>query len=64
MNEGLKKTKSQHNAMAKYMERHKTLCVTLDKKNDADIIRWLSTQQNRSQAVRKALREVITNEQA
>ena len=60
MNEALKKT-PKIDYSARYMERHQTLCVTLDKESDADIIRWLSSQQNRSVAVRKALREVITN---
>lgn len=63
MNPDLKKPE-RINKQARYMERHKTLCVTLDKKNDADILSWLGSQHNRSQAVRKALREVIANEQA
>lgn len=43
----------------KYMEKHQTLCVTLSKENDKDIIEWLGKQENRSQAVREALREKI-----
>lgn len=44
---------------AKYMKRHRMLCVLLDSKDDKDIISWLETQENRSGAVRKALRESI-----
>lgn len=43
----------------KYMEKHQTLCVTLSKEEDKDIIEWLGKQDNRSQAVREALREKI-----
>lgn len=60
MNEALKKT-PKIDYSARYMERHQTLCVTLDKESDADIINWLQAQQNRSVAVRRALREVIAN---
>ena len=59
MNTALKKEEKHINHQAKYMERHQTLCVTLDKKNDADIIEWLDKQENRSQAVRTALKGVI-----
>ena len=45
----------------KYMVRHQTLCVTLSKEKDADIISWLGKQENRSEAVRRALREVQTD---
>lgn len=45
----------------KYMDRHRMLCVLLDSKNDKDIISWLETQENRSQAVREALRETMTD---
>ena len=65
MNPALEKEiRYKYRHQAKYMERHQTLCVTLDKKADADIISWLGRQDNRSQAVRKALREVAANEQA
>ena len=56
MNPELRKTVTDKKYAAKYMERHKTLCVTLDKKADADIIQWLGTQENRSQTVREILR--------
>ena len=58
-NELKKKSFDRKKSMMKYMERHQTLCVTLDNKDDADIIVWLGKQQNRSQAVRKALKEII-----
>jgi hypothetical protein len=54
MNTDLKK---QAKYQAKYMERHKMLTVNLDKKEDAEIIAWLDKQANRSEAVRKALKE-------
>lgn len=40
----------------KYMSRHKTLCVTLDNTEDADILEWLGSQDNRSESVRTVLR--------
>lgn len=43
----------------KYKEGHKMLCVSLDKNEDKDIISWLTKQQNRSEAVRRTLREAI-----
>lgn len=45
----------------RYMDRHRMLCVLLDSENDKDIISWLETQENRSQAVREALRETMTD---
>lgn len=59
MNAALKKEEKHNNRQAKYMKRHMTLCVTLDKENDADIIKWLGTQENRSQAVRSLIKGVI-----
>lgn len=55
-----KTSEAQKRAQAKYMERHKTLCVLLNKENDKDIIEWLEAQENQSEAVREALREVRT----
>ena len=64
MNETLKKPIVDYRAFQKkYMERHQTLCVTLSKDNDKDIISWLGKQENRSQAVREALRCQITYEE-
>ena len=45
----------------KYMDAHKMLCVLLNAKEDKDIISWLETQENRSEAVRKALHKEIDN---
>ena len=57
MNTDLKKEKVIKNKYAKkYMERHKTLCVTLDNETDKDIIKWLAKQKNRSVTVRQILR--------
>ena len=60
MNETLKKPIVDYKAFQrKYMQKHQTLCVTLSKENDKDIISWLGKQENRSQAVRRILREYI-----
>lgn len=59
MNPELKKEEKHSNRQAKYMERHVTLCVTLDKEKDADIIGWLDMQDNRSQAVRSVIKDFI-----
>ena len=59
MNTALKKDEKHINHQAKYMERHQTLCVTLDKEKDADIIGWLDMQDNRSQAVRSVIKDFI-----
>lgn len=48
----------------KYMNRHKMLSVLLDEKNDKDIISWLGEQENRSEAVRRAIRESIEYQEA
>ena len=60
MNNKLKKDtgkKPQYQKM--YMNGHKMLCICLDKYDDRDIISWLSRQSNKSEAVRKILREAI-----
>lgn len=53
----MKRNKEKQAAyQAKYIKGKKTLSVLLDPKNDTDIISWLETQENRSEAVRRALR--------
>ena len=42
----------------RYMDRHRMLSVLLHEENDKDIIEWLEKQENQSEAVREALREV------
>ena len=59
MNDNLKK---QAKYQKKYMERHKMVCVNLDLKEDADIINWLGSQSNRSEAMRKAFKEAAKRE--
>lgn len=54
-----KKRGDRRRYLKKYMERHKTLCVTLDNESDKDILEWLSAQENRSQSVRMALRGAL-----
>lgn len=63
MNYDLKKTISGKSAAARYMERHQTLCVTLDKTEDKEIIAWLKKQPNRSESVRQILKAVAINDQ-
>lgn len=43
-----------------YMKNHTKVCISLDNTEDADIIRWLKEQKNRSEAVRKSIRERMT----
>lgn len=50
--------KEQKDYQATYMRSRKMLCVVLDREKDKDIISWLETQENQSEAVREALREV------
>lgn len=59
MNEALKKDEKYRK---KYMKNHRMLCLLLDNTKDEDIITWLTGQQNRSEAVRKALREAVNKE--
>lgn len=63
MNSELKNVRKSINSsyQKKYMERHVTLCVTLDKAKDKDIIDWLKKQENRSVSVRNLLRVVAEN---
>lgn len=42
----------------RYLEGCKMVSFALNKKNDKDIISWLETQENQSEAIREALREV------
>ena len=44
----------------KHMEKCKTMCVTLRQAEDADIIAWLDSQDNKSESVRKALRGYLS----
>ena len=61
MNNKLKKdTKTkQADYQRKYMTRHTTVCVHFDNDDDKDIIRWLGKQKNRSEAIRRVIREAI-----
>lgn len=56
MNTTLKKEEKYRK---KYMHKHMMLTTLLDNKRDADIIDWLSKQENRSEAVREAIRAFI-----
>jgi len=56
MNEALKKPEKYRK---RYMRSHKMLTLLLDKEKDADIIDWLSSKDNRSEAVRELIRREI-----
>ena len=58
MNEALKKNEKYRK---KYMRSHKILTLLLDREKDSDILRWLKTKENRSEAVRSAIRKEIDN---
>ena len=57
MNEALKKDEKY---IEKYMQKHQMLTVLLNKGNDEDIIKFLWNQDNRSEVVRKAIREYMS----
>lgn len=57
MNNKLKKNESYKK---RYMRKHKMLTALLDNEKDADIIEWLNKQENRSEAIRQAIRDRIT----
>ena len=56
MNEELKKPEKYRK---RYMRSHKIVTLLLDNKRDADILDWLSKQDNRSEAIRIAIRSCI-----
>lgn len=39
-----------------YMKNHTKVCISLDNKEDADIIAWLNQHKNRSAFIRDAIR--------
>ena len=43
---------------AKFDKRHKAYTFYLHNDKDKDIIKWLDDQENRSEAIREALREI------
>ena len=48
--------------LKRYMTRHKTMCVTLNTEKDNDILSWLGEQENRSEAIREALKQTIRDQ--
>lgn len=42
-----------------YMKDHTKVCITLDNKEDADIISWVKKQTNRSKAIRDLIRKAL-----
>lgn len=64
MNDKLKKKRyNEKRYKAQYMKTHKMLSLFLDRKKDADIIKWLESKNigERSAAVRTAIRKEINN---
>lgn len=59
MNESLKKNEKYRK---RYMRNHKMLTLLLDNNKDADIIGWIESKENRSEAVRELIRREINNE--
>ncbi len=57
MNNKLKKNEKYKK---RYMRKHKMLTALLDKEKDTDIIEWLNKHENRSEAIRQAIRDRIT----
>ena len=46
----------------KFISKHKSFTVNLEYDRDADVIKWLSSQDNKSNAIRKALRKAAEND--
>ena len=44
---------------AKYRTKNKAYCFNLNSDRDKDIIEWLDKQENKSQAISKALRKAL-----
>lgn len=57
MNEALKKRPKYQK---RYMQKHKMLCVLLDKEKDAEIIDFLDQQPSKSSYVRNLLNDHVT----
>lgn len=45
---------------AKFRGKNKAYCFNLNTIKDKDLIKWLEEQENRSEAIREALRELRT----
>ena len=48
--------------MKKYMKSKMMLTCLLNRETDRDIISWLGKQENRSEAIREALREAMAHD--
>lgn len=53
-----KETNKKAETQARYMEKKKMIAFILDKEKDAEIIGWLERQENQSEAIREALKEM------
>lgn len=53
-----KETSRKAEYQARYMTKRKMITFILDKEKDADIIGWLEKQDNQSEAIREALKEM------
>ena len=59
MNETLKKPEKYRK---RYMRSHKVYTFILDNEKDSDIIGWLNSRNNRSQAIRELIRKEVNHE--
>lgn len=50
--------KKRNDKQARYMEKKKMVAFILDKEKDSEIINWLERQENQSEAIREALKEM------
>lgn len=55
----LKKKYDFKGYQAKYKAKNKAYCFNLNSDRDKDIIEWLDKQENKSQAISKALRKAL-----
>lgn len=55
----LMKTYDFKGYQAKYRSKNKAYCFNLNSDRDKDIIAWLDKQENKSQAISKALRKAL-----
>lgn len=55
----LKKKYDFKGYQAKYRSKNRAYCFNLNSDRDKDIIEWLDKQENKSQAISKALRKAL-----
>jgi len=53
-----KETSRKSEYQARYMTKRKMITFILDREKDAELIGWLEKQENQSEAIREALKEM------